>query len=33
MNENDVYIGLKADTIDGSEYWEEAFKKMEKLLL
>ena len=26
MKENDVYIGIKAETIDGSEYWEEAFK-------
>ena len=33
MNENDVYIGLKADTIDGSEYWEEAFKKNGKIVI
>ena len=33
MKENDVYIGLKADTIDGSEYWEEAFKKNGKIVI
>ena len=26
MRKSDTYIGIKADTIDGSQYWEEAFK-------
>ena len=33
MKNGDVYIGLKADTIDGSQFWEEAFKKDSKVVI
>lgn len=33
MKNGDVYIGLKADTIDGSQFWEEALKKDSKVVI